>query len=270
MVAGIEDYYNILGIERNSNFQEIKKAYYRKAKECHPDLFNNSAQKTEEFKALVSAFDILSDPEKRRRYDQRFFNDEAAAQAVQGIPQEASIMDSPADDILEELIVGNILPEKTSLATLLMDLSKTEVFMTFREGKNLFFQKRLRAAKPFLLNAVTLSPYNIIYRVYLARCLAVLHEYSAAKEHYRAALEIGHRRSPPQNLFRIKNELEMVKKAHRPFWSAFMGLFAQPEAEFITNADEKLIEQTNKMLTKLDAEQKLKDKKKAENKKLLK
>ena len=79
MMAGIENYYSILGVERNSNFQELKKAYYRKAKECHPDRFNNSPQKTEEFKVLVGAFDVLSDPAKRRRYDQRLFNDEAAA-----------------------------------------------------------------------------------------------------------------------------------------------------------------------------------------------
>ncbi len=266
MAAGIEDYYSILGVERSSNFQELKKAYYRKAKECHPDRFNNSPRKTEEFKILVSAFDVLSDPDKRRRYDQRFFNDETAAEAAGGVAQEASIMDAVADDILEELIVGNTYPEKTSLATLLMDLAKTEVFMTFREGKNLFHEKRVRAAKPFLQNAVSLSPHNIIYRIYLARCLAVLHEYSAAKFHYRAALDIGGRRTPVQHLFRIRNELEMVRKAHRPFWSAFMGMFSPPEGSFITNADEELIEQTNKMLTKLASQHNLDDK----SKKLLK
>lgn len=266
MIAGIADYYSILEIERGSNFQEIKKAYYRKAKECHPDLFNNSAQKTEEFKILVSAFDVLSDPDKRRRYDKRFFSDESATSEPVESAQEASIMDSPADDILEELIVGNTYPEKTSLATLLTDLAKTEVFMTFREGKNLFYDKRVRAAKPFLLNAVSLSPYNIIYRIYLARCLAVLHEYGMAKEHYRAALEIGARRSPVQRLLRIRNELEMVKKAHRPFWSAFMGLFAQPEGSFVLNADEKLIAETNKMLARLAEQKNLDDK----GKKLLK
>ena len=266
MVAGIEDYYNILGVERNSNFQALKKAYYKKAKECHPDRFNNSPQKTEEFKVLVGAFDVLSDPAKRRRYDQRLFNDEAAAEAISEAPREASIMDSMADDILEELIVGNTYPEKTSLATLLMDLAKTEVFMTFREGKNLFHEKRIRTARPFLINAVSLSPHNIIYRIYLARCLAVLHEYSAAKFHYRAALEIGSRRTPVQHLFKIRHELEMVKKAHRPFWSAFMGMFSPPEGSFITNADEELIEQTNKMLTKLASQNKIDD----NDKKLLK
>lgn len=266
MVAGIQDYYNILGIERGCGFQEIKRAYYRKAKECHPDLFNNSSQKTEEFKILVSAFDILSDPDKRRRYDNRLFSGDLATVPISESGPEVSIMDSPADDILEELIVGNTFPEKTSLATLLMDLAKTEVFMTFREGKNLFYDKRIRSAKPFLLNAVSLSPYNIIYRVYLARCLAVLHEYSAAKTQYRAALEIGAKRFPVQRLLRIRNELEMVKKAHRPFWSSFMGLFAQPEGSFIIDTDEKLIDETNKMLTKLATEKKID----GQDKKLLK
>ena len=94
----------------------------------------------------------------------------------------------------------------------------------------------------------------------------MLHEYSAAKFHYRAALEIGSRRTPVQHLFRIRNELEMVKKNHRPFWSAFIGLFSPPEGSFITNADEELIEQTNKMLTKLASQRNIDD----NNKKLLK
>ena len=53
---------------------------------------------------------------------------------------------------------------------------------------------------------------------------------------------------------------------YRPFWSAFMGMFAPPEGSFITNADEELIEQTNRMLTKLASQKDLDDK----SKKLLK
>ena len=59
------DYYEILGVSRNSSEEEIQKAYYRLAKEEHPD-FGGSA---EEFKKISEAFEILNDASKRSKYD---------------------------------------------------------------------------------------------------------------------------------------------------------------------------------------------------------
>ena len=98
------NHYERLGAEQDADFQALKKAFYRRAKECHPDLFNNSAAKTEEFKLLVAAFDILSDPDKRRRYDSSINTEEQRKAEKPTAPStlsKYSVMDSEADDILE-------------------------------------------------------------------------------------------------------------------------------------------------------------------------
>ncbi len=71
------DLYNTLGIEKNANEQEIKRAYRRLAREYHPDV-NKSAGADEKFKEVQSAYDVLSDPKKRARYDQFGVTDDQA------------------------------------------------------------------------------------------------------------------------------------------------------------------------------------------------
>ena len=68
-------YYQILGVDSRAGFAELKRAYYRQAKRCHPDLFRNAPEKTREFQMLALAFDTLSDAEKRRRYDRSLLTD---------------------------------------------------------------------------------------------------------------------------------------------------------------------------------------------------
>lgn len=64
-----QDLYGILGIDKAASEQEIKRAYRRLARENHPDV-NKSAGAAEKFKEVQSAYDVLSDPQKRARYDQ--------------------------------------------------------------------------------------------------------------------------------------------------------------------------------------------------------
>lgn len=78
------DYYEVLGIDKNASAEDIKKAYRKKAKECHPDLHPNDKNAEEKFKELNEANEVLSDPDKKARYDQFGFNDPMAGMGGSG------------------------------------------------------------------------------------------------------------------------------------------------------------------------------------------
>lgn len=64
------DYYEILGVSRESSGQEIKKAFRRVARELHPDVNDHDPDAEEKFKEASEAYEVLSDDERRRTYDQ--------------------------------------------------------------------------------------------------------------------------------------------------------------------------------------------------------
>lgn len=69
-MAEKRDYYEVLGIQKGATEEEIKKAYRKKARECHPDLHPDDPSYVEKFQEVNEANEVLSDPEKRSRYDQ--------------------------------------------------------------------------------------------------------------------------------------------------------------------------------------------------------
>ena len=69
-MADKRDYYEVLGVNKGASDDEIKKAYRKKAKEFHPDLHPGDAEAERNFKEAAEAYDVLSDKDKKARYDQ--------------------------------------------------------------------------------------------------------------------------------------------------------------------------------------------------------
>ena len=69
-MAEKRDYYEVLGVDKKASAEEIKKAYRKKAIQYHPDKNPGDKEAEEKFKEAAEAYEVLSDPQKRQRYDQ--------------------------------------------------------------------------------------------------------------------------------------------------------------------------------------------------------
>jgi molecular chaperone DnaJ len=68
-LIGKKDYYEILGVSRTASQEEIKQAYRKLARKYHPDVNRNDANAEERFKEINEAYEVLSDAQRRQRYD---------------------------------------------------------------------------------------------------------------------------------------------------------------------------------------------------------
>ena len=254
-------FYQVLGVSKQAPFRDLKRAYYRRAKECHPDLHSGNRHLEEEFKLLVNAFDVLSDPKKRKYYDQYLLTSVDGTGGDKNFifnpPDFGSIMDSFADDILEELIVGNTIPKDTTLQFLLRDLEHTENFMAFREAKVLYFKKQYKAAIVIYRALSKRVPSNILYMYFQAECARKLKKWWLAEKCYKSCLKEGRRRMPPQRLQQVRNRLFEMRSRDRGLLGKIFNFWSEdPEPKNADPAKDMIDETSRAMQRMLDTKPK--------------
>ena len=85
--TGYRDYFKVLGVERGADADTIKRAFRKLAREYHPDVNPGNAAAEAKFKEVSEAYEVLSDPEKRRRYEQfgQYWNQAGGAGSGAGV-----------------------------------------------------------------------------------------------------------------------------------------------------------------------------------------
>ena len=115
VMAGKRDYYEVLGVSRNADEKEIKKAYRKLAKKYHPDMNPGDQQAEQKFKEITEAYTILTDPEKKKLYDQfghAAFEEGGAGSSYGGFQgenggyQEFHFEGGSMDDIFQDFFGG--------------------------------------------------------------------------------------------------------------------------------------------------------------------
>jgi DnaJ-class molecular chaperone len=145
MATTSRDYYQILGIDRSASADDIKKAFRRLARQYHPDLHAGAkkAEMEKKFKELNEAHEVLSDPDKRKKYDQygaqweqaeafEKARQQAGARGFGGRESSGGFSGEGFSDIFENLFSGRARGGGRGFAVPGEDL-ETDVDLTLRE-----------------------------------------------------------------------------------------------------------------------------------------
>src|SRR5437763_13596385 len=106
------DYYEIRGVQRNADEKELKSAFRKLAKQCHPDARPGDKTTEQKFKEINEAYDVLKDPQKRAAYDRfghaAFEAGMGAGPRAQGFgPEFTSSMSDIFEDLFGDFMSGN-------------------------------------------------------------------------------------------------------------------------------------------------------------------
>jgi curved DNA-binding protein CbpA len=150
-----KDFYAILGVGRSASEKEIKQAYRRLARKYHPDV--NPGDKTAEakFKEINEAYEVLSDPEKRKKYDSygdQWQYAEQFAKAGQGISLVAFFRALAVAQALPDVLPG---PGAWSILWRSLWRKLTTV-------QSVFFNFRLRNLAQFVVVVVGLAEHDVL------------------------------------------------------------------------------------------------------------
>lgn len=105
-MAEKRDYYEVLGVDKNASADEIKKAYRKKAIQYHPDKNPGDKEAEEKFKEAAEAYEVLSDPQKRQRYDQFGFQGVGGAAGYGGAGMNMEDIFAQFGDLFESWGMG--------------------------------------------------------------------------------------------------------------------------------------------------------------------
>ena len=98
------DYYEVLGISRSADKDAIKKAYRKMAKKYHPDSIAGNPDAEEKFKEVTEAYNVLSDPEKKKLYDQ--FGHAAFEEGAGGAVVKVALIETAALTALDSVALA--------------------------------------------------------------------------------------------------------------------------------------------------------------------
>jgi molecular chaperone DnaJ len=131
------DYYEVLGVERGADDASIKKAYRQLAKKYHPDMNPGDAEAEKKFKEASEAYAVLSDPEKRRQYDQfghAAFDGSAGGGGFGGFDFNSADFGDIFGDIFGDFFGGGSRSSSRSNGPMKGSNLRTSVRITFEEA----------------------------------------------------------------------------------------------------------------------------------------
>ncbi len=185
------NYYDILGVSRNADTEEITAAFKKLVRDLHPDRYNTEEEKKEaekKFKEITRAFNILKDPEKRREYDKQL------QKSSFGGGRKTADSAVSSDDLFKKAVVfykkGDYEnAESFFQGAINRGMSTAEAYYHLALAQ-MHLPRRNKKVVENLENAISLDPLNVKYRLALADFYLEKGVRAKAIHHYKRVLKL--------------------------------------------------------------------------------